>query len=80
MDSAQEGRDERAVRSPWLVGAVALFLVLMVVWVAAAVRISASAAAPSSLMSSLRSRLRPTMRRTLEAARCVPCAYRSFRK
>jgi hypothetical protein len=41
----------------WLVGAVALFLVLMVVWVAAAVRISASAAAPSSLMSSLRSRL-----------------------
>jgi hypothetical protein len=41
----------------WLVGAVGLFLVLMVVWVAAAVRISASAAAPSSLMSSLRSRL-----------------------
>ncbi len=41
----------------WLVGAVALFLVLMVIWVAAAVRISASAAAPSSLMSSLRSRL-----------------------
>jgi hypothetical protein len=41
----------------WLLGAVGLFLVLMVVWVAAAVRISASAAAPSSLMSSLRSRL-----------------------
>ncbi len=41
----------------WLVGAVGLFLVLLVVWIAAAVRISASAAAPSSLMSSLRSRL-----------------------
>jgi hypothetical protein len=41
----------------WLVGAVGLFLVLLVVWLAAALRISASAAAPSSLMSSLRSRL-----------------------
>ena len=41
----------------WLVGAVGLFLVLLVVWFAAAIRISASAAAPSSLMSSLRSRL-----------------------
>ena len=41
----------------WLVGAVGLFLVLLVVWFAAAMRISASAAAPSSLMSSLRSRL-----------------------
>jgi hypothetical protein len=41
----------------WLIGAVGLFLVLLVVWIAAAVRISASAAAPSSLMSSLRSRL-----------------------
>ena len=57
MGTAQEGQDERAVSRRWLVGAVALFLVLMVVWVAAAVRISASAAAPSSLMSSLRSRL-----------------------
>jgi hypothetical protein len=41
----------------WLVGAVGLFLLLLVVWFAAAIRISASAAAPSSLMSSLRSRL-----------------------
>jgi hypothetical protein len=41
----------------WLVGALGLFLVLLVVWFAAAMRISASAAAPSSLMSSLRSRL-----------------------
>lgn len=41
----------------WLVGAVGLFLVLLVVWFAAAARISASAAAPSNLMSSLRSRL-----------------------
>jgi hypothetical protein len=41
----------------WLIGAVALSLVLLVVWIAAAVRISAAAAAPSSLMSSLRSRL-----------------------
>jgi hypothetical protein len=41
----------------WLIAAVGLFLVLLVVWIAAAVRISASAAAPSSLMSSLRSRL-----------------------
>ncbi len=41
----------------WLMGAVGLFLVLLVVWFAAAMRISASAAAPSSLMSSLRSRL-----------------------
>jgi hypothetical protein len=41
----------------WLVGAVGLFLVLLVVWFAAAMRISASAAAPSNLMSSLRSRL-----------------------
>jgi hypothetical protein len=41
----------------WLVGAVGVFLVLLVVWFAAAMRISASAAAPSNLMSSLRSRL-----------------------
>jgi hypothetical protein len=41
----------------WLVGAVGLFLVLLVVWFAAAMRISASAAAPSNLMSSLRSRI-----------------------
>jgi hypothetical protein len=41
----------------WLVGAVGLFLVLLVVWFAAAMRISASAAVPSNLMSSLRSRL-----------------------
>jgi len=36
---------------------VGLFLVLLVAWFAAAVRISAFAAAPSNLMSSLRSRL-----------------------
>jgi hypothetical protein len=41
----------------WMVGAVALFVLLLLVWFAAAVRISASAAAPTSLMSSLRSRL-----------------------
>jgi hypothetical protein len=41
----------------WLGGAVGLFLVLLVVWFAAAIRMSASAAAPSSLMSSLRSHL-----------------------
>jgi hypothetical protein len=41
----------------WLVGAVGLFMMLLVVWFAAAIRISASAAAPSDLMSSLRSRL-----------------------
>ena len=41
----------------WLMGALGLFLVLMVLWIAAAMRLSAAAAAPSNLMTSLRSRL-----------------------
>ena len=41
----------------WLIGALGLFLVLMVLWIAAAMRLSAAAAAPSNLMTSLRSRL-----------------------
>jgi hypothetical protein len=38
-------------------GALGLFAALLVLWVAAAVRLSAAAAAPSDLMTSLRSRL-----------------------
>ena len=41
----------------WWMGALGLFAVLLVLWVAAAVRLSAAAAAPSDLMTSLRSRL-----------------------
>lgn len=41
----------------WWVGAMGLFAGLLVLWVAAAVRLSASAAAPTDLMTSLRSRL-----------------------
>jgi hypothetical protein len=57
----RRAREVYAMKEPsgrrWLAGAVGLFLLLLVVWFAAAIRISASAAAPSSLMSSLRSRL-----------------------
>lgn len=41
----------------WWMGALGLFLVLLVLWIAAAIRLSAAAAAPSDLMTSLRSRL-----------------------
>lgn len=41
----------------WWIGALGLFLFLLVLWIAAAVRLSAAAAAPSDLMTSLRSRL-----------------------
>jgi hypothetical protein len=41
----------------WWMGALGLFAALLVLWVAAAVRLSAAAAAPSDLMTSLRSRL-----------------------
>jgi len=41
----------------WWMGALGLFASLLVLWVAAAVRLSASAAAPTDLMTSLRSRL-----------------------
>jgi len=41
----------------WWMGALGLFAILLVLWVAAAVRLSAAAAAPSDLMTSLRSRL-----------------------
>ncbi len=41
----------------WWIGALGLFATLLVLWVAAAVRLSAAAAAPSDLMTSLRSRL-----------------------